>query len=661
MNHRLLGIGPILLSALTGCNLDSTVSAPAEPVVPARAWTCTTREGDTASFETSLGCRDDWTRLQGPPMNAAHGQATAVKFVVSLDSGRLWLVNSHRYQLHWDFATGVLGEPANSEYTVGAKQYSENPQRRYVLGTLVRYEGSRLWTMTLFPGDDLAAARMARVFRMLADSTYFGAELRFLPDNEASAARARSAGLPLTTADSVYQGQTFQSLNPGEAYGTLVRAGHDTLAKAPLGPRDIVLTDGLVNDLPVVAGVVTTAFQTPLSHINVLSRNRGTPNMALLGAWTDSVFRACEGRLVRLVVTLDSFSIEPVSLEQAQAFWKANGPPPPPLLALDTAPGLVIGEDLGREVVERVGSKAANLGELAKVAARSHGAFQVPEGAFAIPFAAYLDHLRRNGLDAAVESLLADTLVRVDRDRRRAALSALQVRIENAPLDTGLLERVTAAIRENGRFTRMRFRSSTNAEDMAEFNGAGLYASFTGDLADSRKPVADAIRKVWASLWNARAFEERDFYGIDQRRVAMGILVHRSFPDEGANGVAVTRNLYMPDYIGYVINAQAGDVSVVSPPPGVSSEQLIYYPFDDGFLGESSVEKIAASSLTGGAPVLDSAEVVLLGKSLKQAQAWFFRLAHPGENWALWYGLDVEFKFDGPDRTLYLKQARALP
>lgn len=658
MNRRAILVGAALAPLLGGCELASVVSAPPDP--PARAWMCATEEGDTASFRTRLGCRDDWNRLQGPPMNSSHGQATAVKFLVRLADGKVWFVNANRYSLHWDFATAVLGEPKGSTYTVGAKQYSENPQRRYAMGTLDRYEGAGLWTLQLFPGDDLSAAHMSLVFKALADSIWFGPDLKFLPDNEAAAARARTAGVPQTTAQAVYQGQSFQSLNPGEAYGTLVRVGHDTLLEAGIGPRDIVLTDGLVNDLPVVAGVVTTAFQTPLSHINVLSQNRGTPNMAWREAWTDSAFRACEGRLVHLVVTLDSFSIRTAPLAEAEEYWRSHGPPPPPPLSLDTTPGLVLGEDLGRAVVARVGSKAANFGELARVANASPDLFQVPEGAFAIPFAAYLEHLRRNGLRPAVESLLADTLVRTDRARRRAALAALQSRIRNAPVDPELLSRVGEAIGSGGA-TRMRFRSSTNAEDMAEFNGAGLYESHTGDPTDPGKPVADAIRKVWASLWNLRAFEERELYGIDQRRVAMGILVHRSFPDEGANGVAVTKNLYMPGYIGYVINAQVGEVSVVSPPSGVTPEQQIFYPFDDNLLGEPSIEQIAPSSLTGGEPVLRPDEVLRLGQALKRVQAWFFHLFHPGESGALWYGLDVEFKFDGPSRRLYLKQARALP
>lgn len=625
-----------------------------------REWICSNSFGDSTEYLRRIGCLADWDALDGPPMNTSHGPATAVKFLFSLDSGTLWFPNSVLYPLHWDFASSVFGIPPSKYYTFWIHQYSDRPERRYALGTVTRY-GANLWTMQLFPGDDLSSDRLARVYRAIADSCWFGRSLLFLPANEAAASRAKIAGIPTASIEDVLQGREFQSMNPGVAYGTLVRARWQTLSDAEFTPRDIVLTDGLPNDLPVVAGVVTTDFQTPLSHVNVLSMNRGTPNMALRGAWTDSAMVALEGRLVRLEVLPDAYSIRAANLEEARAFWDTHGPGPAPTLPLDTSRGLVPILLLGRSQLPRVGAKAANFGELAKLAASSSGAWKVPEGAFAIPVAAYLEHLRANGLDTVVERILSDSSLKTDASRRKAALSDLQTKIVRAPVDPMLLQEVEATIRSNGTHTRMRFRSSTNAEDLPEFNGAGLYSSFTGDLADAKKPVADAIRKVWASLWNRRAFEEREYYRIDQRRVAMGVLVHRSFPDEGANGVAVTRNLYKDDYVGYVINAQAGDVSVVDPPEGVTTEQLIYYPFLEDYLGEPSIEWISKSSLTGGAAVLRTAELVRLAQALKTIQARFCPLLSKScVDWYT-YGMDVEFKFDGPDRTLYIKQARPLP
>ena len=49
----------------------------------------------------------------------------------------------------------------------------------------------------------------------------------------------------------------------------------------------MLITDDVPNDVPLVGGLITEAFQTPLSHVSVLSRNRGTPNMALRDARED--------------------------------------------------------------------------------------------------------------------------------------------------------------------------------------------------------------------------------------------------------------------------------------------------------------------------------------------------------------------------------------
>ena len=72
------------------------------------------------------------------------------------------------------------------------------------------------------------------------------------------------------------------------------------------------------------------------------------------------------------------------------------------------------------------------------------------------------------------------------------------------------------------------------------------------------RPMDEAMKKVWASLWSYGAYMERQYFGINQRTVYMGILVHRSFPEEQINGVAITKNLYRDSYFGYVVNAQKG-------------------------------------------------------------------------------------------------------
>jgi hypothetical protein len=116
---------------------------------------------------------------------------------------------------------------------------------------------------------------------------------------------------------------------------------------------------------------------------------------------------------------------------------------------------------------------------------------------------------------------------------------------------------VTNALAIFDQTRKIRFRSSSNAEDLPSFSAAGLYESHSGcvlddllpgsddececdPLDDKRRSVFRAIRKVYASLYNEQAFLERRRSGIKEEEVGMAVLVHHSFPDtiELANGVA---------------------------------------------------------------------------------------------------------------------------
>jgi phosphoenolpyruvate synthase/pyruvate phosphate dikinase len=87
---------------------------------------------------------------------------------------------------------------------------------------------------------------------------------------------------------------------------------------------------------------------------------------------------------------------------------------------------------------------------------------------------------------------------------------------------------------------------------------------------------------VWASVWSFRAFEERDYAGIDHEQVAMAVLMTPAYVDELANGVAVTANIFDPRpgaEDGFYVNAQLGDASVVLPDPGVTADQFLLFFF----------------------------------------------------------------------------------
>ena len=158
---------------------------------------------------------------------------------------------------------------------------------------------------------------------------------------------------------------------------------------------------------------------------------------------------------------------------------------------------------------------------------------------------------------------------------------------------------------------------------------------------------------------------EREYFGIDQKSIAMGVLCHRSFPDEKANGVVITKNLYRKNYRGFVINAQYGETSVVNPPDDISCEQMICYSDkNDSFYGKKEiVEYLSYSNILPDSIeyVLSTNEVVRLTSAISKIKNKLYKLNKMNKKQTPYYeyGLDFEFKIYGPERDIYLKQIRS--
>ena len=170
--------------------------------------------------------------------------------------------------------------------------------------------------------------------------------------------------------------------------------------------------------------------------------------------------------------------------------------------------------------------------------------------------------------------MLADSDFLGDPAQRAQQLESLRDAMKAAPVDAAFEQMLIDKLNADYPGTRMRFRSSTNCEDLDGFTGAGLYTSKSGDPSDPAYPVLDAVRTVWSSIWFFRAFEEREYRQIEHESVGMALLVHHSFPYEEANGVAITANLFDSLCMepGFYVNVQFGDESVVLPNPGVTSD-----------------------------------------------------------------------------------------
>ena len=284
---------------------------------------------------------------------------------------------------------------------------------------------------------------------------------------------------------------------------------------------------------------------------------------------------------------------------------------------------------------------------------------------FALPVFYYDQHMTENGLWDMVDAMLIDDGFINDPATRDGMLTALRDAILEAPVNEAVLTMVEDKIRDRiktgeSHTTRTRFRSSTNAEDVNGFNGAGLYSSGSGDPDDASDPIDDAIRLVWSSVWNYRAFEEREYYSIDHRRIGAAVLSHRAYPTEEANGVAITGNIFDPTGLepAFYINVQTGGTSVVLPPQGITSDQILYY-YD---FPNQPVVYIANNNLTWDEePVLSTGQIYELGSALKEIHNHFYSVYGSA---GAYYGMDVEFKFDDEptgEPTLYIKQARPYP
>jgi pyruvate,water dikinase len=269
--------------------------------------------------------------------------------------------------------------------------------------------------------------------------------------------------------------------------------------------------------------------------------------------------------------------------------------------------------------------------------------------------------MQENGFRARVEALQADPAFRNDASVRDAKLKELRTDILKAPIAANLQTLLRAKLESEYPGLTMRFRTSTNAEDLDGFLCAGCYDSHTGDPANWEGSLLRAIRRTWATVWNFRTFDERAYRSIDHNAVAMALLVHHNFPNEAANGVAITANPFDPSGLqpGFYINVQqGGEAEVVAPPPGVTSDAFI---LAYGYPGQPISPISHSNIIPPGTSVLDAEQVQELGMALDIIHKRFSPAYGPASGNTQFYGLEVDFKFNGEageKPRLFVKQAR---
>ncbi|HWA29352.1 MAG TPA: PEP/pyruvate-binding domain-containing protein [Lacunisphaera sp.] len=589
-----------------------------------------------------------WQRLAARTETAEFARTEAVKFLVDLESRRrVWFTDTERYPYHFYFARdrlSNLGNPVKEHDLFNQFEY-QDPHRRFEMGTIVHYLDSDLWTVELASSDTLAGDRILHLFETLRDALWIGDKLRFHPMSdlqEKNIAGVRER-LPLATTAEVFAGVRYQPLTLGRSFGYLriVRGPLDT---GSVRADQILVLQQLPEEIPVNAGVISAELQAPLGHIAILCANRGTPNMGLLGAAARPDWQALDGQLVELTIGPQEFSLRAADPAKAQEYWRARRPKKIRVPALDAAETRLVEVNALRLKDTRfAGAKASQLGE----AARLKGI--TTPGGFVIPVAYYLAQIRASGaLDGLVERL-ADPAFTTDAGVRGRWLADVRATIEKHPVDPALVSQVAARIRATAPNSRWILRSSTNAEDLAGFTGAGLYRSIRIKAGASEEEIANTIREVWASVWLQGAFEERTWHGVDHAGVAMAILVQPFVDGAVANGVAITANPFAEERPGFLINAQALGGSVTGAGGNEIPEQHMIYTFT----GDFEFEVLSRSSRTNGQPLLTEADLKALAIALQKLHDHFLpRWPGPAN------AVDVEFLVAGPDRHVVILQAR---
>ena len=456
----------------------------------------------------------------------------------------------------------------------------------------------------------------------------------------------------------------LRGLNPGLARGVLLSG--EGLTAEQFSPAGIYLLPETTAELPPVAGILTEGEGNSLSHIQLLARNLGIPNVVVTEAIAARL-REHEGK--RVVVAVSPGGIVEIALDSEawnSVFRKevAAGASAAPLivpdrekLELDEQDLLTLDDIRGRDSGRIAGPKSANLGEL-----RRYFGETVPQGVV-VPFGVF-----RRFLSQPIEAGGPPAFTWLKRQydvlrylheepalvaaTRTQVLERIRQFIQTAPFPDGFAGRLREVLREtfgaNGTYGVF-VRSDTNVEDLPGFTGAGLNRTVPNVVGGDA--ILNAVRAVWASPFSERAYLWRQAHMADPEWVFPAVLIQRAFPSE-KSGVMVTTDIENgdPGYVTIAVNEGIGGVVDGQP------AELLLVRQSDGLtrlLGEANQRERRELDPAGGLrrvpanrnpAILSGAEIAKLLELAKEA-ADDFPALH-GENGET-FPADIEFGVAG--------------
>ena len=492
---------------------------------------------------------------QGTPYAMPH-----TMFVIDRrNNNKIYYLNSQKYRFHKDFLLATYLIPRGADVF---KPVYVDADRRFIVGTIAWQKPVDKFTWELWEGD-LATAEMIKKANDVINKSFFQKVL-FKPNSIRQEDVSANIGLERVLQDELNKNQPYLALNTGKAVGRIhiIDKLDDTVE---IGDNEILIIKELPLTMPQVRGIIVAKPSSPLSHINILAKGWNIPNIYIKDA--DKLFREYDTYWMELNATLTDYHLDHIT-KGSEIPNSTEEQVPPADLKVTKLAGI---KEMHKKDSIAYGSKAANLGEMLN--SKLTGV-TIPDG-FSIPYSWYSKFMKDNGFDTVIDRLMDQNDFVHNPKVRRQKLDDFRKSLINGKFDDGLRKEVVAKWKTQLGGKPVFVRSSSNSEDLPNFSGAGLYSSVPNVVAEEK--LIEAVKRVWASLWNFNGYEARVRNYVSQDDVYMSALVQIGI-DMEKGGVMITKDPFDDRNKNAVfISAVCGHNTKVTDNDGVP-EQMLYNP-----------------------------------------------------------------------------------
>lgn len=572
---------------------------------------------------------------------------------------------------HYDYAVKKLKNFNMNKDTYNEAAYFSTTlqERKFFDGRLqemvISKNGQEIsFFAALFIERDLIHEELvSHMMNVVAKSFIPGAPLAFVINSQTQTVdtvrqELAAKNIAIYTMEEILSNVSYIALNPGTAYGFLrVFPQHPE----DIEPYEIPVFSELPLELAVVAGAITTTYQDVGSHVNLKSKERGTPNMVIRNPEEIARLRSLDGKPVKLEVTYQGYTVEASTADAVMQAYaeKTKGPWQSPSYSAEEK--IVNYETMCRagrprdclRLARKYGGKVAGVGFLNHPRVAGMGgdlqkkfSYRITPYGLGLPLLFYNEFVQHNSaknpeFKATLQKLISSEMSKdgqtpLPTAEKKALIEKLKQLFLNGEVPPARYAQVVAEVkalkelvdRENSvSLEKVKVRSSANTEDIKGFNGAGLHDSYSAKLnkLDQQelncryeedidgdtglkemdikpKNLGCAIKAAYASLWNLTAVRERSFKKFDHSQASMGISLQPEYKFRGhkiaANSVLVTRVIGTQAVYGQQISTQLGNGLVTNPVANTKSE-LATITFD------SSAKHVAINILQYAKPFPD--------------------------------------------------------